>query len=787
MTQTKAKIEKQASKLRSFIAEMECFAHEINKLSNQEILEIDLSKISELNVETANVILESIKSKNTNFCFKDFNPIEDCLLKKNEINLWDFIQTQRKQAQEAERISLCEKLNLVKKASLAENVFDNNAKNNNVNYDNRLSFRLKVSKSNGNLDNLNDNDYFNDNSFNAVKNESNLLKQTVISNNNNNKKNFEESLGLGNSCDFNNKSIYKENGHLVKSASINVTNGNSDNCLLNEHININNNNDSAAVNNYRINLTPQVKIMSDCMRNSDNLNNLNNENKNEIFLNSENNQNSNSFNLNNNNQNNNNLNYEINSESKTNTIINPIELRNSQSEFPTELTNDFANLGFNNNSFRIEESNNNPNQNNNNNNNDNNNSNNINNNLNTINNIINPNTNNLNNYNNNNFTSNHFLNNSFYRKNSFTNTEVINTTNINFIPYNPNNLSASRKKSDFADIKARKSSEKNYINNLNNHSSNIKYKIIKSESEDSNFHYQNFLSKTGFYDFSDLSDLILFIGDSKDKSILLFNKKNFFWKKLENAILGEYEFLDYCCLTKFGAESAYLITGGCIYSNYKNTAVNSTYLAKILNHKENFLVSFTPFKPMNKPRFSHGSCSIRGKAYVFGGHDGASTLSCIEAYDAESFSWKYVLETEDKSAQAEMNVEREIFASCAIDDRFIYIFGGFNDIHLDSIERFDVESGRWQLLQVKLSNPLQNSTACCLGKGEIAIIGGYNGSLQRGVEVLNYEKGFWVENQLDERKLVIPRRRAHCYKYDNKVVKLFLLLLKKIFFLLLSI
>ncbi len=329
-----------------------------------------------------------------------------------------------------------------------------------------------------------------------------------------------------------------------------------------------------------------------------------------------------------------------------------------------------------------------------------------------------------------------------------------------------------RKKSEL-DLKARKSSEKSYINNLNNNSSNHpKYKIIKSE-ENADSHFQSYLSKSSFYDFSDFSDLILFIGDSKDKSILLFNKKNFCWKKLENAILGEFEFLDYCCLTKFcSAESedaySYLISGGCIYSNYKNTAVNATYLAKLLSYKENFLVSFTPFKPMNKPRFSHGTCSLRGKPYVFGGHDGVSTLGCIEFYDAEASCWKFAFEAEEPTAAAQMNVEREIFASCVIDDRYIYAFGGFNDIHLDSIERFDVESAKWQLLVVKLSNPLQNSTACYLGKGEIAIIGGYNGVLQRGVEVFNYEKGALVENNR-EQKLIIPRRRAHCYKYNNKV------------------
>lgn len=720
MTQTKAKIEKQAIKLRSFIAEMECFAHDINKLSNQEILEIDLNKISELNVETADVILESVKSKNTNFKFKDFNPIEDCLLKKFDINLSEHIEANIKIAKEAERLELCEKLNLSKRIS------DNNKNANEKNNINDL--KNKECKSNGNLDNFNDRDYFND------------LNLEVIANNGSNL-------------------INKDN--LIKTASFDIVDNNK---LLNENVNLIND-----ATNIR-NLT-EIDSSNNYMQNIENhfSNNSHILNANDRFTydNKSENLNINIQNLNispfysNNNYNNNENNY-ISSETNTNINTNPLEVRNSPLEYPTDNNNDLINIGFNN-SFRMEESNNqNPN------------------NINQLNNPNNTNlntsSNNLNNINNNNnstnYVSNNFLNNSFYRKNSFTNTEIINTTNINFIPYNFYNLNSTRKNSNL-EHKIKKSSEKTYINNLNNNNSNLKYKIIKNE-DDQELNYNNYLLKKSFYDLNDISDLILFIGDSKDKSILLFNKKNFSWKKLENSILGEYEFLDYCCLTKFGSESAYLISGGCIYSNYKNTAVNSTYLAKIIYHKENFLVSFIPFKAMNKPRFSHGSCALRGKAYVFGGHDGSSTLSCIEFYDNQNNCWKYLNETDDKNACSEMNVEREIFASCVIDDRFIYVFGGFNDIHLDSIERFDVESGKWHLLTIRLNNPLQNSTACYLGNKEIAIIGGYNGSLQRKIEILNFEKNIWVENY-DDLKLVIPRRRAHCYKYYNKVRKFFLI------------
>lgn len=717
MTQTKAKIEKQAIKLRSFIAEMECMQHDMNKLSNQEILEIDLSKLTELNHETSNVILESIKNKNTNFRFKDFNPIEECLLKKNEIVFNEYLEGKKKQADEIERRSLSQKFNidiniLPKELANSENI------------ENNLS-KLKLSKSNSNND-------FMDYEFFKASNYNNYFKDSLSQNGNKKFNNFEENLmnkkdSLNKNSKFgsfsNAENVANDNSFLN---NISVGHVSSHNIPFIPEISSNNKVNICLMKEEDINIDPNKNKEKNINLKDNNFKSPNN------LLNYQSNNNSNSIILNCNVNSRNNLN---NFNDRINTIYNsvansdintiPLEPQISPGIYQTEPNNEIINLGFNN-SFRIED------------------------NFNLS----------SNNNNHNNFTSNNFLNNSFYRKNSFTNNEIINTTNINFTPYH----ASARKKSEL-DLKQQKSSEKNYINNLNNNIQ-LKYKIIKND-DDQSTNFRHYINKTGFFDFEDLTDLILFIGDSKDKSILLFNKKNFIWKKLENSILGEYEFLDYCCLTK-NSDNSYLISGGCIYSNYKNTAVNSTYLAKILKHKENFLISFIPFKQMNKPRFSHGSCTLKGKVYVYGGHDGASTLSCIEFFDPDAIIWKYVYDTEDYTSTSEMNVEREIFASCIIDDRYIYVFGGFNDIHLDSIEKFDVDTGKWQLLNIKLNSPLQNSTACYLGKGEIAIIGGYNGSLQRGIVIFNIYKMIWEQNYSDS-KLIIPRRRAHCYKFNNKV------------------
>ena len=629
MTLTKTKIEKQSLKLRSYIAEMECLSHDINKLTNQEILEINLNKLTELNNETTKIILESIKNKNSNIQFKDIIITEDCLLKKSEIILGEYFESNKISSEENKRKNLSNKINLTKKLSKDFTEMNN-------------LIETKFSK----LDNLikkdSENEYFNIYNYNK---------------------------------EYSNTSIISDNNITCNNQEITIENNKKNNILLQENPNIINKEEN--FNDY---------------------DGINSEISKKIFEIS--------------------LIENVNTKNVNNLILTPNKITKSYS---VEIDKNFrlSEVFKNQNSDMI------------------------------------------------NFDSFRNDNNFFREGGNLINNEIINTSNINIISNN------ERKKTD-NDVNSnlngfnQKSFEKTYINNLNNNF-NLKYKIIKNE-ESENANLQNYVDKTGFYDFQNLTDLILFFGDSKDKSLLLFNKNNYNWKKLENSILGEYEFLDYSCIIKF-TENSYLISGGCIYSNYKNTAVNTTYLAKIMNHKDIFLISFTPFKPMNKPRFSHGNCNLRNKVYVYGGHNGSSTLNCIEYCDGENNNWKYVTETEDKSILSEMNVEREIFASCAVDDQYIFVFGGFNDIHLDSIERFDVETGKWRLLNIKLSSPLQNSTACYLGNSEIAIIGGYNGSLQRGLEILNIKNLNWVNNP--ELKLVIPRRRAHCYKNNDKVIIFF--------------
>lgn len=627
MQLAKSKIDIQAIKLRSYIAEMECLSHDLNSLTNEEILEIDLKKLSHLNNETSNIIYKTVKNKNTNFNFKDFNSVEECFLNKKDTNLVEYLNQNRKIYIENKRKSLKEKMQKEKNTINEKNL---------ISLENNNEAKEKYSEENSKKNESNVIKNFSLNKPEAQNNElpNDFMKLNI-------KQNLDETL-MSNipNTEFNKKE--NSNNNIFTKISTNTNQTNSSNHIRNNNL--------IDLNNSYTNLASE----------QNDLNNLNLTYNNSSFIN---------------------------------------------------LNNDNYNNTFS----------------------------------------VSPN---------------------FMRKTSFNYNEIRNETTINFIPY-----SAERKKSDNSiKNKYTKSLERQYISNLNNNKGEMNYKIKKNE-EDETINYENYINQKGFYDFENLKDLILFIGDSKDKTILLFNKKNFHWKKLENSILGEYEFLDYCCLTNFN-ENSYLISGGCVYSNYKNTANNSTYLVKIIQNNENFLISFSPFKQMNKARFSHGSCQLRKKTYLFGGHDGTQTLNCIEYYDPEVEIFKYVFE--ENSAQdsnkiiSEMNIEREIFASCVVDDRYIYLFGGFNDVHLDSIERFDVETGIWKLLSVKLNSSLQNATACSIGNNDIVIIGGYNGSLQRNIEIFNVEKNA-ITNNFNDMKLIIPRRRAHCFKLGKKVKITYLL------------
>ncbi len=245
---------------------------------------------------------------------------------------------------------------------------------------------------------------------------------------------------------------------------------------------------------------------------------------------------------------------------------------------------------------------------------------------------------------------------------------------------------------------------------------------------------------------------IIFFGDSKDKLIISYDLDKESWSLMETTVLDlSWELLDYSSVATFSSGEI-LMSGGCQYTNYRNTAQKSTYLIKVISN----IIHVFPFRPMIVDRFSHGSLIIKDIPYVFGGHDGNETLSSLEFYDKVEGKWKFL---------SFMNIEREIFSYCCVKERYIYVFGGFNVNHLDSIERYDIVHDKWKLLNIKMKRPLQNSTALEVENSKIVLIGGYNGALHKCIDVLDLETKTWTSLEY----MKVPRRKAHCYKYKGRI------------------
>ena len=114
-----------------------------------------------------------------------------------------------------------------------------------------------------------------------------------------------------------------------------------------------------------------------------------------------------------------------------------------------------------------------------------------------------------------------------------------------------------------------------------------------------------------------------------------------------------------------------------------------------------------------------------------------------------------------------MNIEREIFAHAVIKNKYIYAFGGFKETNLDSIEKFDSEKKTWELLNIQMPRPVQNGSAVTVNDYEIYLIGGSNGNFQNYIDIFNVDTKVWRSAEMT---LKIPRRRSHCFYFNNKVL-----------------
>ena len=110
---------------------------------------------------------------------------------------------------------------------------------------------------------------------------------------------------------------------------------------------------------------------------------------------------------------------------------------------------------------------------------------------------------------------------------------------------------------------------------------------------------------------------------------------------------------------------------------------------------------------MNQMRKEHAAVTNGQFVYVMGGYDGVQNifLNCCEIYNIYQNEWKFF---------APMNISKCAFSATVVNKEYIYTFGGYDgQQRLDSIERYHIKDGTWDLLKVKLKFPLSNCACFC--------------------------------------------------------------------------
>ena len=152
---------------------------------------------------------------------------------------------------------------------------------------------------------------------------------------------------------------------------------------------------------------------------------------------------------------------------------------------------------------------------------------------------------------------------------------------------------------------------------------------------------------------------------------------------------------------------------------------------------------------MIKSRCWHSVSYLNGAVYAFGGFDGSERLKHCEGYDIELDQW---------SEKASLNVARSNLASCIVNDRFIYAFGGYgqnNQMSLSSIEKFNPEQKCWQLLELQLPKKMNGMAAISLKYDDVLIVGGCSGTVtKRNIYRLQLSTMQWGK----PKKFIAPRQ-----------------------------
>ncbi len=184
--------------------------------------------------------------------------------------------------------------------------------------------------------------------------------------------------------------------------------------------------------------------------------------------------------------------------------------------------------------------------------------------------------------------------------------------------------------------------------------------------------------------------------------------------------------------------------------------------------------TITPKEPMLQARKEHASVYLQNCVYVLGGYNGIKNgfLSSCEKYDLIGEKWIPI---------CNMEVPKCAFGATTMGNRYIFTIGGYDgSIRLNIVERYDVQTDKWTLLNVKMKQPLSNCAGFASSENSIMVLGGgHNIGFSLEMSQLDLETLKWKEfpSMVDGKdlrnKIVIFNEEVYAIGGNNFLVEKF--------------
>jgi len=165
------------------------------------------------------------------------------------------------------------------------------------------------------------------------------------------------------------------------------------------------------------------------------------------------------------------------------------------------------------------------------------------------------------------------------------------------------------------------------------------------------------------------------------------------------------------------------------------TGGGSSPATYVVTHEQKCL----PKAPLRQVRKEHSAVYMGGYVWVMGGYDNVNNrfLKSCEKYDYKTNTWSFF---------KNMNTPRCAFSSCTLNDKMIYIFGGYDGINrLDDIDVYDPDVDLWTVLDIALNTSLSNCACFSPCENKIIVLGGgHSNGFSRDVKMIDFETLTWT-------------------------------------------